>query len=103
MTNSTHWSIQYQKVSKSMLAQVTDWTNWIITTVMAALASSVATVIGLAKLIDALKSQQIKDLKASIVVLSERHDKCVEEHLRSEKRLAALEALAGESKGNHDK
>ena len=75
-----------------------DWTNWIITTVMAALGTMVGTVVFLAKLIESKYTQEVKRANEEITSVSakldaqtKKHEDCMDLHHKAELRLARLE------------
>lgn len=76
----------------------TDWTSWIITTVMAGLTTMIGTVVFLAKLIESKYVEEQKRGNAEIAHLSAKleaqvakHEECMQLHHEAEVRLARLE------------
>jgi hypothetical protein len=81
-----------------------DWSNWIITTLFAALSTMIGTVVALAKMIESKYVQEIRDLKneltkfesrssSEIATLKEDSRACQEDRFKLSARVAQLEAM----------
>ena len=95
------------------------WVNWIIVSVMSALASAVGTIIALARVIDGKYREEISDLKASMVAFQNetlnvraesRADRaelwkqtqdCHDDRVRLSARLAMLEQMMHDKGDTH--
>jgi len=75
-----------------MTNEHTDWTTWIITTIMAALTTMIGTVVFLAKLIESKYVIEIRELKMEMNEMIVKHEDCLQKHHEAELRLARLES-----------
>ena len=69
-----------------------DWTQWIITTIMAALTTMTGTVVFLARMIESKYVKEIRELKEEMNAMVISHEDCLQKHHEAEIRLARLES-----------
>lgn len=95
-----------------MSNDTSDWSNWIITTIMAALTTMIGTVVALARIIESKYVSEVKDLKSVITEQKEdlnsyrifadnraqemilKHEECMKAHHKAEIRIAQLETIS---------